>query len=308
MEDTLFTALVSFCCFFPACIICVYFFLHILLPLAKRRRYGAFILAMLSFVASMFILNYFASVLFFFGTCHCNAWQVDRLQIVALDLVNTLHAVTTAGLIFGFRITKNWLADQKANQLLFRSKIASELKLQRTKVHPRFMLDSLQQLREKIDSGAAEAPEMLLKLSDVLSYLLYDSAEETISLDHEIEVTKSLVYLEQSRGHQHASFTYHVAADTEDRLVKPLVLFSAIRNLLEVFRSQDAEPFEIHFEVTSDPIQDLRLEVTWQHAKGEEHTSKLTKAFEVINPDSAMNGRWRNEANEGIVTFAFSAT
>jgi len=250
VDKPFYTALFSFLGFFPACIISVYFFLSVLLPLGKQKRYAALVLALLSITIGVLFINYFGAVFFFFGTCNCDTSQVDRLQLIALDTTNSLHAITTAGLVVGFSVTKGWLEEQRENEELLRLKVTRELNLQRTKLQPQFMLESLKQLRHKLDSGSTEAPAMILKLSEVLSYLLYDSSDETIPLSTEIEMMENLLYLEHMRSDRRMSVELKIAVNPEGLFVKPLSMFSALRNYLDSVPTRHAGPSKIKFEVT----------------------------------------------------------
>jgi two-component system, LytTR family, sensor kinase len=280
IDDPFYVAWVSFSCFFPACILSVYFFLFFLLPLAKKKRYGAFFMAMILIICFVIVLNYYGSVLFFHFTCNCDVLLVDRWKIVGLDLNNSQHAISTAGLIFGFRVGKHWIAGQKVSRDLLNLKVTNELKFEKTRLHPRFTLELLSQIREKIDSGSSDGPQLILRLSEILSYLLYDSPEEKVSLKHEIEMTENLLYLEQQRAVH--IITHSMYGETGGKFVKPLLLFSPVRKCLELFRAHGSEPLRIRFEISSGEDDQLHLDIGMRLPHGPDELPSLTAGLNAI--------------------------
>lgn len=261
VEQPLHTALYSLLSFFPACVVSVYSFMGLWVHLGRKKQYVLFILALLLVATVVFAINYAGAFLFFFGTCNCDVWQISRLQLIGLDMTNSLHALSTAGLVVGFSITKEWMERERENQELCRLKLLREIKLQRTKLHPQLVLDSLKQLGNEICSGSSEAPAMVLSLSEVLSYLLYESSLECIPLSSEIQMMENLLFLEYLRSKKTMSFELKINCVPDGKLIKPLALFSSLRDLLDESRDQHNGQSIVRFTL-SDSSHGLSLEKT----------------------------------------------
>lgn len=81
---------------------------------------------------------------------------------------------------------------------------------------------------------------MILKLADMLSYLLYESDEELVLIEKEIEVTLSYITLQQAAGKNKANFELRVLGNTKETFVAPLILFAFTEGFYEIFFEQPA--------------------------------------------------------------------
>src|SRR6185436_19079393 len=77
----------------------------------------------------------------------------------------------------GIKFSKKWYLQQRENERLAKQKLATELQLLKTSIHPRFLLHSLNTVQRHIDNSSAQSPVLILQLSDLLSYLLYEKDE-----------------------------------------------------------------------------------------------------------------------------------
>jgi len=93
-------------------------------------------------------------------------------------------------------------AKEKEAVRLEKSKLETEVKFLKSQINPHFLFNSLHNIYALTVMQAEHAPDQLLKLSDILRYMLYDSNEPYVPLRREIEYLKnyiSLVQLKDSR-------------------------------------------------------------------------------------------------------------
>jgi LytS/YehU family sensor histidine kinase len=64
-------------------------------------------------------------------------------------------------------------------------------------MHPRILFASLRRIHVEIDAGTRQAPEMILKLSDLLSYLLYESESDRVPLSMEVKMIENYIALKK---------------------------------------------------------------------------------------------------------------
>lgn len=96
----------------------------------------------------------------------------------------------------GIKFTKHWYLQQKQNRLLARQKITNQLKLLKLRIQPEFLFESLQSLYYKIASDKNQASEILLKLSELLSYMLYESNDDFVPVQRELFIIQEFITLE----------------------------------------------------------------------------------------------------------------
>ena len=65
------------------------------------------------------------------------------------------------------------------------------------KIHPHILFECLQNVYRDIEAGNEHAPEMILKLSELLNYLLYEGQQNHISLYKEIQMIQNYIELKK---------------------------------------------------------------------------------------------------------------
>jgi LytS/YehU family sensor histidine kinase len=176
--------------------------------------------------------------------------SIKFLRILGLDFVNTVHAITTAGLVLGIKVAKQWIAKQKENQWLTKLKTWNELQLQKGRIYPGFLFQSLDSLHTKMISGAADSPKMILRLSDVLNYLLYESSDELIPLEKELDMIANLLAIEKVNQAHHLIIHSQITANSDGKFIRPLILFPLLQNCFETLGSWEKGLYLFHLEIT----------------------------------------------------------
>jgi two-component system, LytTR family, sensor kinase len=120
------------------------------------------------------------------------AWYV----IMVKHLINTL-IYTVISLLITFFV--GWIKTQKQKDELEKQKQHAELALLRSQINPHFLFNTLNNLYSLVYRKSDEAPGALMKLSDILRYMLYDSNEEKVLLEKEITYIRSFIELQQLR-------------------------------------------------------------------------------------------------------------
>lgn len=177
-KDVFSYAFVSLYCFLPACIISVYvsltvFYSHI----HRKKKYVFALLGYFVLYAILIFINYFFSLLFFQQSCHCNVAQVPFMRKFALGYINGQNAIIAGVLALGIRLTRNWYVQVKENLLLAQKTARTALDLEKMKLHPDFLLGSLDNIVHRIKTGSPDAPDKIVDLSDKLSRWLYEEEE-----------------------------------------------------------------------------------------------------------------------------------
>ena len=128
---------------------------------------------------------------------------IDKLFNLHLAKPNKtiVWASIDAGLINAIRVTlvvaaitllKRWWLKQKEKEKLEKEKINAELQLLKAQVHPAFLFSTLNNIISHARMASPKAPEMLIKLSDLLSYMLYECDAPKVKLEKEIRYVKRI--------------------------------------------------------------------------------------------------------------------
>ena len=223
--------------FFPIYILSVYTFINWVLPrYLFRNRYILFFFWMACLLIFDFIASFYSGALYIHLTSHVPFDKITFDSNKYNAVVNGLFLpVVILGVSGGIKLTKNWYLEQKENERLAKEKISRELQLLKTQLHPRFLFHSLHTVKKHIQSNSSLAANLILHLSDLLSYILYESDRQWVLLEKEIEVIKSYVDLEKKSSKDRLATEINVSGVTSGKYISPLLLLSSIENSFDYF-------------------------------------------------------------------------
>ena len=223
--------------FLPIYLLSTYFFIEIILPkFLYPRRWAGFIISSLLLFAVSFILIYYSGFFYLNNTLKLSYPQLTFNA-------NKYHAIVDGmfvpfmlfAIAAGIKFSKRWYMQQRENEKLAKQKLATELQLLKTSIHPRFLLHSLHTVQRHINNSSAKSPVLILQLSDLLSYLLYEKDENWVTLEKELEIIRHYIHLEEEGFANTLSFKTEFPENTEDKFIVPFLLLSIVENSFEYF-------------------------------------------------------------------------
>jgi len=123
-----------------------------------------------------------------------NLYYISYFKIWELALIMAAYMVFTGGL---------FLTGQYARMLIEKREAArNELSALKAQINPHFLFNNLNTIYSMASQNDQRTPDVILKLSDFLRYVLYDTASEFIPLEKEIEMIKTYVGLQKERLNQ----------------------------------------------------------------------------------------------------------
>jgi len=144
-----------------------------------------------------------------------------------------VYPPTVSGFAIGIKMGKNFYLQQKQNEILARQKIDAEVLLLKSEVHPRFLFHSLKNIYNGMRSGSEQSPGMLLRLSDLLSYILYESGDKEVPLEKELSLLQNYIELEQPGWGSNLTFILHDETGPGPKLIAPLILLPVVEYVFE---------------------------------------------------------------------------
>lgn len=153
---------------------------------------------------------------------------------------------TLAGVIFT-RIYDRW----ESYQQLKNEHAKAELALLKSKVDPHFFFNTLNNLYGLAVEKSEKAPDVILKLSEIMRYVIYDSSDERVSLNKEVEYLEKYIELFKIRFHKKVDISFSSEIDNENELIAPLILNVFIENAFKHGAEQLIENAFIHIKLTA---------------------------------------------------------
>jgi sensor histidine kinase YesM len=231
--------------FLPIYLVSTYLFIRFLLPkFLFKQRYYAFALSSTLLFNINFLAIYYSGL---FYLSNKTGKPIDQITFSA----NKYHALVDGlfvpfmlfGITAGIKFSKKWVLQQKENQKLARQKLATELQILKTSIHPRFLFHSLHTVEKHIEKSSAESPALILQLSDLLSYILYENDKNWVELEKELEIIRGYINLEEKSLEGRLILTTEFPQNTNEVFICPCVLLSFVESSFEYFlETKQQEP------------------------------------------------------------------
>ncbi len=201
--------------------------------LLARRNYAALAVAVPVYVLAVTFLNrledfYLLPVQPI--TAHPSALAAHTFWDVKAAFLNLIYVYPVVGLGISLYLVKDWLATQVKTERLAREKAEAELQNLKKQLQPHFLFNTLNNLYALTLSQSEQAPETVLRLSEVLSYMTYDCEQDLVPLQKEWEMVQHYVALEKLRLGEKVTISIYGVGMEPQQKVAPLLLLPLVEN------------------------------------------------------------------------------
>jgi two-component system LytT family sensor kinase len=105
----------------------------------------------------------------------------------------------------------------------------AELKLLKGQIHPHFLFNTLNNLYSLSLEKSDKTPDLLIKLADMLSYIIYDCRSEKVPLTKEIDFIESFLELQRVR-YDTCNISFKLNGELNNKEIAPMILHTFIDN------------------------------------------------------------------------------
>lgn len=166
-----------------------------------------------------------------------------------------------------------WFYEQwKWFRTLKAEKAEAELALLRSQVNPHFFFNTLNNLYSLVVHQSEKAPEVILKLSDMMRYTIYEGKKDKVSLKDEIEYLQGYIDLHKIRYQKELDIRFETPEET-DLQVAPLLFIVPLENAFKHGVESLRDGAFIHASIKTD-IQNEKL------------VFEISNNFEEKNPEA----------------------
>ncbi len=120
-------------------------------------------------------------------------------------------------------------------------KLEAELKFLRSQINPHFLFNALNNIYALTVTKSEHAPEMLLKLSGMLRYMLHDCKADRVSLGKEIEYLRHFIALHLLKDSRGLNVQVQLDESRPGLLIAPLLLVPFVENAFKHSKIEDRE-------------------------------------------------------------------
>lgn len=175
----------------------------------------------------------------------------DGFWSVRAAFINLIYIYPVVGLGAAIYFAKGWYTDRLNHERVLREKLQTELKLLKDQLHPHFLFNTLNNIYSLSLQQSAKAPEMILKLSGLLNFMIYDGMSQTIPLRKELQALKDYIELERLRLNTRLELTFEATGDIDQQQVPPMLLFPFVENCFKHGSHKTTEKVWISFNLVA---------------------------------------------------------
>lgn len=299
----------------PSILIAAYLLVYYQIPkYAYKKKYLKFIGSVL---LSMYLLTVLARLLTVFvaeplvgvvdDTSSINMLLLVLFSVDRLARNYLLPVYIAPAIMASIKLIKQRSEERRRLDELEKEKTMAELNFLKAQIHPHFLLNTLNNIYALTLKNSAKSSESILKLSEMLTYVLYRCNEKYVLLKDEIKLLDNYIALEKLRYGPDLKITFE--KDINDRNIKiaPLILLSIVENAfkhgissalneptvnLNIAATKDVLTFNVFNTKSPDPQEDLT-----DYTKGI-GSSNVKKQLELLYPE-----RYKLQVEETDVTY-----
>lgn len=149
--------------------------------------------------------------------------------------INGLNVALTnlcfwAGLFLAYRQYRLTRELEKKEKILKEEKLATELKLLKAQLNPHFLFNTLNNIYGLARSGDKKTPAVILELSDLLRFMLYETNSPTITLKQELDILAKFISLEKLRYGNSLNVVFEKDIADYGFVISPLLIINLVEN------------------------------------------------------------------------------
>ncbi|MEO8406544.1 MAG: sensor histidine kinase [Chitinophagaceae bacterium] len=116
------------------------------------------------------------------------------------------------------------------NEMIKKEKINIELQFLKSQINPHFLFNTFNNLYGLSLTEPQKTPDAILKVSEMMRYMLYESNEEKVLLSKEITYLQNLIELQKMRYEDNTFVNFIVNGDVNGQAIAPLLLICFVEN------------------------------------------------------------------------------
>ena len=221
--------------------------------------------------------RYGAYALFIVGTslaCGVAVWQVlallDRFgnPIIGEEFAlpaTIFNAVFMLFITSSAKLLLHSVEQQQANRHLENQQLQTEIDFLKSQVNPHFLFNTLNNLYALALTKDDRAPEIVLKLSAILRYMLYECNERLVFLNKEIAYLRNYIELEELRQDGRNKIQLSISGITDRLQIAPLLFTPLLENAIKHGLNRTAGKAWVELDLR---IRDQSMHFTIANSKG----------------------------------------
>ncbi|WP_456314766.1 sensor histidine kinase [Pseudomonas shirazensis] len=240
---------------FPIHMALCYLNILVLMPnLIYKKKYIPYIISVLCAIFIMVVLKFNLTYLLITHEVWPEGPEViDKLTLnYTIDMMmGELYVMT---FVTAIKITFDFLKEQKRVTDLEKSQLETELLFLKSQISPHFFFNTLNNIYSLSVEKSNKTPKIVLKLSELMRYMLYDTKSTRQTLEKEILCIQNYLDLERIRNDDRLEVNMSISGDIHDKEISPIILLTFVENAFKhgVNKNTGNVLIDIDFKVKGD--------------------------------------------------------
>ena len=240
---------------FPIHMALCYMNIYVLMPyFIYKKKFTFYAILLIGCLYLMLLVKFY---LYYF-LVSSNVWPEgpEIIESITLNyavdmMIGELYVIT---FVTAIKLTFDWIKEHKRLTDLEKLQLETELRFLRTQISPHFFFNTLNNIYSLSLENSPKAPKTILKLSELMRYLLYQTKEKRQEVVKEIVCIQNYLDLERIRHGAYLTVNMDISGDIKDKKIAPMLLLSFIENAFKHGANKNLEPIEINidFKVVGD--------------------------------------------------------
>jgi two-component system LytT family sensor kinase len=244
----------------PIDVLYVYINLYVLMPMFYyKRQYTQYVLALIIILFADGLLYRYVAWGFWVN------W--DRVHRPALYLTenknffipvrilrNSVQAFPVIAATMLIKLMGNSFKQEKLLREIEKEKFSAELGLLKAQINPHFLFNTLNSLYALTLKGSEQASKVVLRLSDLMHYMLYEASANKVLLKNEIKYLENYISVEQMRFAERLDLSFQCSGDIKGKMIAPLLLLPFVENAFKHSIEDNAGWVTINLKVTGNRL------------------------------------------------------
>lgn len=160
-----------------------------------------------------------------------SSFSIQQLYFFSLDIIYmVMTPIVIKGIITLARISYKIIVLERNKLSLERDNLSLEINFLKSQINPHFLFNNMNNIYSMIVRNDSRAQELVMNLSDVMRYTLYESNVSKIEIKKEIAFIIDYISLEQVRYGDNIVINCDYQYDSEESSISPLLMFPFIEN------------------------------------------------------------------------------
>ena len=201
----------------------------ILIPrFLNRKQYAVYAMTVLVVVVGYGLAKYGIGLIFPDDILLRNSKEIIAFwpYFVSTSITSLMFVFLSVVLKFSI----DWFLNERIQRDLENQRLTAELAFLKSQINPHFLFNSLNSIYSLAYQKSENTPGAILKLSEIMRYMLYESNDNKVALEKELQYLQNYIDLQKIRFGKKAFIDFKIEGEVGDQRIVPLLLIAFIEN------------------------------------------------------------------------------